>query len=114
MKLAKTAKMVREGAHEMLSYYSFPQIHWRHLRTNNPLERIMREIRRQTRVIGSFPNDESALMLVAAQLRHIAGTLWGTRMYMSMERFNEVIEEEMLTTAWTKWRALEYGKARAM
>jgi transposase-like protein len=99
MKLAKAAKMVREGAHETLSYYSFPQAHWRHLRTNNPLERIMREIRRRTRVVGSFPDGESALMLVAARLRHVAGTRWGTRMYMSMERFNEVTEEEVLTTA---------------
>ena len=99
MKLAKAAKLVREGAHETLSYYHFPQVHWRHLRTNNPLERIMREIRRRTRVVGSFPDGESALMLVAARLRHVAGTRWGTRMYMSMQRFNEVIEEEVLTTA---------------
>jgi putative transposase len=99
MKLAKAAKMVREGAHETLSYYNFPQAHWRHLRTNNPLERIMREIRRRTRVVGSFPDGESALMLVAARLRHIAGTRWGTRMYMSMERFNDVMEEEVSTTA---------------
>jgi transposase-like protein len=99
MKLAKAAKMVREGAHETLSYYHFPQMHWRHLRTNNPLERIMREIRRRTRVVGSFPDGESALMLVAARLRHVAGTRWGTRMYMSMERFNDIIEEEVLTTA---------------
>ena len=99
MKLSKAAKMVREGAHETLSYYSFPQAHWRHLRTNNPLERIMREIRRRTRVVGNFPDGESALMLVAARLRHVAGTRWGTRMYMSMERFNEIMEEEVSTTA---------------
>jgi putative transposase len=95
IKLAKVAKMLREGAHETLSYYNFPQEHWRHLHTNNPLERIMREIRRRTRVVGSFPDGESALMLVAARLRHVAGT----RMYMSMERFNEGIEEKVLATA---------------
>ena len=99
MKLAKAAKMVREGAHETLSYYGFPPTHWRHLRTNNPLERIMREIRRRTRVVGSFPDGESALMLVAARLRHVAGTRWGTRMYMNMQRLHEVTEEEILTTA---------------
>ena len=99
MKLNKAAQMVREGAHETLSYYNFPQAHWRHLRTNNPLERIMREIRRRTRVVGNFPDGESALMLVAARLRHVAGTRWGTRMYMSMERFNDVMEEEVSTTA---------------
>jgi transposase-like protein len=99
MKLFKAAKMVREGAHETLSYYGFPPTHRRHLRTNNPLERIMREIRRRTRVVGSFPDGESALMLVAARLRHVSGTRWGTRMYMNMERLNEVSEEEILTTA---------------
>jgi transposase-like protein len=99
MKLAKAATMVREGAHETLSYYSFPQAHWRHLRTNNPLERIMREIRRRTRVVGSFPDGESALMLVAARLRYVEGTRWGTRRYMSMERFNDVMEEEVSTIA---------------
>jgi len=99
MKLAKAATMVREGAQETLSYYNFPQAHWRHLRTNNPLERIMREIRRRTRVVGSFPDGESALMLVAARLRYVEGTRWGTRRYMSMERFNDVMEEEVSTTA---------------
>jgi len=99
MKLAKAATMVREAAQETLSYYNFPQAHWRHLRTNNPLERIMREIRRRTRVVGSFPDGESALMLVAARLRYVEGTRWGTRRYMSMERFNDVMEEEVSTTA---------------
>jgi hypothetical protein len=42
------------------------------LRTNNPLERILREIRRRTRVVGSFPDGESAVMLAAARLRHVA------------------------------------------
>lgn len=53
-------------------------------------ERIMREIRRRTRVVGSFPDGKSALMLVAARLRHIAGTKWGTRRYLSMERLYEL------------------------
>jgi putative transposase len=99
MRLSKAATMVREGAQETLSYYNFPQAHWRHLRTNNPLERIMREIRRRTRVVGSFPEGESAGMLVAARLRYVEGTRWGTRRYMSMERFNDVMEEEVSTTA---------------
>ena len=86
MKLGKAAKMVRNGAHETLGYYSFPREHWRSLRTNNPLERIMREIRRRTRVVGCFPDGNSALMLVAARLRHIESTRWGTRRYMNMDR----------------------------
>ncbi len=60
------------------------------IRTNNVLERIMREIRRRTRVVGNFPDGKSALMLVAARLRHIAGTKWGRRIYLDMERLREI------------------------
>ena len=62
-----------------------PPAHWIRIRTNNPLERLLREIRRRTRVVGSFPDGHSALMLSAARLRHIAGTKWGTRRYLTME-----------------------------
>ena len=65
-------------------YYAFPDSHWIKLRTNNPLERIMREIRRRTRVVGAFPDGQSCLNLAAARLRHIAGTQWSTRKYMNM------------------------------
>ena len=57
-----------------LSYMEFPREHWIRLRTNNPLERINREIKRRTKVVGCFPDGESALMLAAARLRHIMGT----------------------------------------
>jgi transposase-like protein len=95
-KLKKAAELVREGAPETLSYYGFPQEHWRRIRTNNPLERIMREIRRRTRVVGAFPDGESALMLVAARLRHIAGSKWGTKRYLSMDLIDEqALNEEI-------------------
>jgi len=55
------------------------------VRTNNPLEGIIREIRRRTRVVGAFPDGHSALMLVAARPRHIASTKWGRRRYLAME-----------------------------
>jgi putative transposase len=93
MKLASAAKIVEQGACETLSYYDFPSQHWRSLRTNNPLERLMREIRRRTRVVGAFPDGQSALMLIAARLRHVAGSKWGMRRYMNMERLKEQITE---------------------
>lgn len=85
MKLGKAAELVRTGAVETLSYYAFPSEHWRRIRTNNPMERIMREIRRRTRVVGCFPDGNSALMLVGARLRYIAGSKWGARRYLDME-----------------------------
>jgi putative transposase len=91
MKLAKAAEIVANGIEETLSYYQLPPEHWRCLRTNNPLERLMREIRRRTRVVGSFPDGNSALMLVAARLRHVASTRWGTKRYLQMNRLAEVV-----------------------
>jgi len=89
MKLGRAAETVQEGIKETFSYYGFPREHWRRIRTNNPLERIMKEIRRRTRVVGSFPDGNSALMLVAARLRHIAGTKWGMNQYLKMDRLEE-------------------------
>jgi putative transposase len=94
MRLSKAAKVVREGVEETLSYMAFPPEHWRQIRTNNPLERIMREIRRRTRVVGAFPDGRSALMLVAARLRHIAGTRWGAKRYLDMDRLREQEQED--------------------
>lgn len=93
MKLVRAAGLVGEGIEETLSYYRFPREHWYRIRTNNPLERIMKEIRRRTRVVGSFPDGNSALMLVAARLRHIAGSRWGLRQYLKMDRIAELARE---------------------
>lgn len=57
--------------------------------SNNMLKRGMREIRRRTRVVGSFPDGRSALMLVGGRLRHVAGTRWGARPYTDMSRITE-------------------------
>jgi len=91
MKLVKAAVLVAESLNETLSYMQFPSEHWRRIRTNNPLERIMKEIRRRTRVVGAFPDGDSAMLLVAARLRHIAGTKWGTRRYLDMTKLRELL-----------------------
>ena len=85
MRLPKAADLVEAKAHETLTYFTFPSNHWRQIKTNNPLQRIIREIRRRTRVLGAFPDGHSALMLVAARLRHIASTKLGKRRYLAME-----------------------------
>jgi transposase-like protein len=84
MKLPKAAEMVEADAHETLSYYRFPREHWRKIRTNNPMERTLKEVRRRVKVIGAFPDGRSALMLCAARLRHVAGKTWSSRKYMDM------------------------------
>lgn len=90
MKLFKAAEIVRHGCDETFSYYSFPVEHWKRIRTNNGLERIMKEIRRRTRVVGAFPDGQSALMLVAARLRHVASSTWSSRKYLNMSLLNGI------------------------
>ena len=85
MKLNKAANIVESGIEETLTYMAYPQSHWRKIRTNNPLERIMKEIKRRTRVVGVFPDGNSALMLVCARLRYVAGSKWGLKRYMNMD-----------------------------
>lgn len=83
-RMGRAADLVDAQVAETLTYYAFPDCHWIKIRTNNPLERIMRETRRRTRVVGAFPDGQSCLNLAAARLRHIAGTQWSTRKYMNM------------------------------
>ena len=83
-RLPRAAELIEESIGETLTYYAFPDGHWRKIRTNNPLERIMKEIRRRTKVVGAFPDGQSCLNLAAARLRHIAGSHWSTRKYMNM------------------------------
>ncbi len=100
LRLGKAAEVVRAGIEETLAYMAFPREHWTRLRTNNALERLMREIRRRTRVVGNFPDGQSALMLVAARLRHVAGTKWGTRRYLDMDKLKtEDPQEEEIRAA---------------
>jgi putative transposase len=89
MRLNKAANIVRNGVGDTLTFYAFPREHWLRIRTNNMLERIMREIRRRTNVVGCFPDGNSALMLSAARLRHIAGTQWSTARYLNMKHLAE-------------------------
>ena len=96
MKLKQAAELIEDSIHETLTYYHYPDTHWIRIRTNNPLERIMKEIRRRTRVVGAFPDGHSALMLVAARLRHIAGTKWGVKRYLCMEPlYKQELESEL-------------------
>ena len=96
MKLKDAADTVESGIEETTRYYFFPREHWRSLRTNNPLERILREVRRRTRAVGNFPDGRSALMLVAARLRHVAGTHWGVKRYLNMNRLRDQEKEARL------------------
>ena len=93
MKLKEAARKVEDGIEETLTYCDFPSEHWTRIRTNNVIERLNREIRRRTRVVGTFPDGNSALMLVCARLRHVAGTQWGNKKYMNMKHLEAAVED---------------------
>ena len=97
MKLKEAAKKIEDGIEETLTYYDFPSEHWVKIRTNNVIERLNREIRRRTKVVGTFPDGNSALMLVCARLRHVASTQWGNKKYMSMKHLEALLDDASVT-----------------
>ena len=94
MKLT-AAKKIETGIDETLIYMDYPAQHWNKIRTTNLIERVNREIKRRTRVIGAFPDGQSALMLVCARLRYVAGTDWGAKRYLNMQHLFEMEKEEI-------------------
>ena len=98
LKLTQAAKKVEDSVDETLEYMAFPREHWRKIRSNNVIERLNREIRRRTRVVGAFPDGNSALMLVCARLRYMEHSMWGSKLYMNMEHLKvhkQEMEDEM-------------------
>src|SRR6185503_13433964 len=96
-RLTRASELVETSIEETFGYYAFPEEHWRRIRTNNPLERILREIRRRTRVVGAFPDGQSALNLAAARLRYIAGTAWSTKRYLNIELLKDQQMRDAIT-----------------
>ena len=82
-------ELVRKSVEETLTYMEFSTQHWLKIRTNNVIERMNREIRRRTRVVGAFPDGKSAFMLVCARLRYVSGKDWGTKRYLCMKYLYE-------------------------
>lgn len=99
MKLQAAAELVEKSIHETFAYYAYPPQHWLKIKTNNPMERLLKEARRRTKVVGAFPDGTSALMLVAARLRHVSSTSWGTRKYMNMALLREMDQEVIHSVA---------------
>lgn len=93
-KLREAAKCLREGIGETTTYLldDYPREHRRRIRTNNMIERLNREIRRRTRVVGSFPDGRSALMLICARVRYVTSSDWSTRRYLDMSRLGENVQ----------------------
>lgn len=93
-RLGAGARAVRDGFAETLAYTEFPPEHWRRIRTNKVVERINREIRRRTGIVGTFPDGNSTLRLATARLKYIVEHEWGKRRYLDMSKLEEMDELE--------------------
>ncbi len=79
------ARCALEAEEDVLAYMGFPEAHWRQIRSTNPLERLNKEIRRRTDVVGIFPNDAALLRLVTMLLVEQTDEWSVGRRYFSIE-----------------------------
>ena len=88
-RLEAAAELVEAGANDTLSYYAFPKAHWRQIRSASPIERVITEIDRRYKAVGSLPDVNAALQLAAARMRRISSTQWSSKRYLNMQRFDD-------------------------
>ncbi len=91
--LPAAMRTLEAALEDSLAFHAFPREHWKMLRTNNPLERLMKEIRRRTKVAEQFPSEESALLLVTARLQRIHES-WSERRYLDMSLLRDLEQAE--------------------
>ena len=89
---SKAVATLSRGLDEALTYTSFPSSHHRLIRTTNGLERVFREVKRRTRVVGVFPNEQSAETLATAVLLRVSED-WAERRYLDMDPLHALFHQ---------------------
>ena len=95
----KLAKLMREAEDDVFAYMAFPKDHWSQLHSTNPLERLNKEIKRRTNVVGIFPNDDAIIRLVGALMLEQNDEWAVTRRYMSLETVAQVCDDHTIDVA---------------
>lgn len=95
----KLAELMARAEDDVLAYKTFPESHWRQIHSTNPLERLNREIKRRTNVIGIFPNEAAITRLVGALMMEQNDEWAVTRRYMTLETVQQVCEDNTLDAA---------------
>ena len=87
----KVAAMLEEAEEDLLAYMTFPSAHWRQIRSTNLLERLNREIKRRSDVVGIYPNWDAVLRLVGSLLIEQNDEWLVGKRYMSLESLSHLL-----------------------